>query len=259
MWTLAAAIFFGLKWQTWWEYRSFSGAPFGRSVGFLFGWPGMDAAAFLDAKQHAQTPEAKEWFWAILKTVFGAWLLWGLARRIPASHELLVGWVGMLGMISVLHFGMFHVLSLLWRSAGVDAPAIMQAPVSAASLSDFWGRRWNLGFRQLTHRLVFQPARGRIGAAAALLLSFLASGVVHDLVISFPARGGYGLPTLYFLVQGFGVLFERSAVGNRLGLGSGIRGWLFAVLCAGAPASLLFHPRFVRGVILPFLTAIGSR
>jgi Membrane bound O-acyl transferase family len=258
MWMLAAAIFFGCKWQTWWEYRSFAGATIGRSVGFLFGWPGMDATAFLDPKQHAQRPEAKEWFWAIVKTAFGALLLWGVARRIPASRELLTGWVGMLGIILVMHFGTFHILSLLWRSAGVDAHPIMQAPLSATSLSDFWGRRWNLGFRQLTYRLIFQPARSRSGVVTATLLSFFASGLIHDLVISLPARGGYGLPTCYFVLQGLGVLFERSMPGKRLGLSSGTRGWLFAVFCGGAPAYLLFHPWFVRGVILPFLAAIGA-
>jgi hypothetical protein len=259
MWTLAAAIFFGCKWQTWWEHRNISGVTIGRSVGFLFGWPGMDAAAFLDPEKHAQSPEGKEWFWAIAKTVFGALLLWGIARRVPTRSELLAGWVGMLGIIFVLHFGTFHLLSLLWRSAGVDARPIMQAPLSATSLSDFWGRRWNLGFRQLTHRLIFQPVRNRSGVVTATLLSFFASGVIHEFVISVPARGGYGLPTCYFVLQGLGVLFERSLPGKRLGLSSGTRGWFFAVLCAGAPAFLLFHPWFVRGVILPFLTAIGAR
>jgi len=101
--------------------------------------------------------------------------------------------------------------------------------------------------------------RNRSGVVTAMLLSFLASGVIHDLVISVPARGGYGLPTCYFVLQGLGVLFERFLPGKRLGLSSGTRGWLFAVICAGAPAYLLFHPWFVRSVILPFLTAIGAR
>jgi Membrane bound O-acyl transferase family len=259
MWTLAAAIFFGCKWQTWWDYRSFCAAPVGRSVGFLFGWAGMDATTFLDPKQHAQRPGAKEWWWAIAKTAFGIALLCGVVRRIPATSELLAGWAGMLGIILVLHFGTFHLLSLLWRLAGVDARPIMQAPLSAASLSDFWGSRWNLGFRQLTHRMIFQPVRMRSTVALATLLSFLVSGVVHDLVISLPARGGYGLPTCYFVLQGLGVLFERSNSGKRMGLGSGRSGWLFAVLCAGAPVFLLFHASFVRGVILPFLTAIRAR
>ena len=259
MWTLAAAIFFGCKWQTWWEYRGIAGATIGRSVGFLFGWPGMDVAGFLDSEKRARTPEGKEWLWAVAKTAFGSILLWGVVRHVPARNELLAGWVGMLGIILILHFGTFHVLSILWRSAGVDAQPIMQAPLSATSLSDFWGRRWNLGFRQLTYRLIFQPVRTRSGVLSATLLSFFASGVIHELVISVPARGGYGLPICYFVLQGLGVVFERSLPGKRLGLSSGVQGWLFAVFCAGAPAFLLFHPWFVRGVILPFLAAIGAR
>jgi hypothetical protein len=259
MWTLAAAIFFGCKWQTWWEYRSIAGTTIGRSLGFLLGWPGMDAVSFLDAMKRPQRAEGKEWFWAIAKTTLGAVTLWGVTRRMPARNELLVGWVGMLGIMLVLHFGTFHILSLLWRTAGIDAQPIMQSPLSATSLSDFWGRRWNLGFRQLTYRLIFQPLRARSNAALATLLAFFASGVIHELVISLPARGGYGLPTFYFVLQGVGILLERSPAGKRLGLGSGAPGRLFALLCAGAPAYLLFHQWFVRGVILPFLKAIGAR
>jgi hypothetical protein len=259
MWMLAAAIFCGCKWQTWWEQRRIADIGIGRTLGYLFVWPGMDAENFLDSSRHVLRPTVKEWIWAIVKTASGGALLWGVVRRVPEGSDLLAGWVGMLGIILILHFGAFHILSLAWRSAGVDAPPIMQAPLSSASLSDFWGRRWNLGFRHLTHRLIFTPVRIRAGVVAAILLSFLASGMIHDVVISFPARGGYGLPTGYFMLQGLGVLIERSPLGKRLGLSSGIRGRLLAVIFAGAPAFILFHPPFVRGVILPFLSAIGAR
>jgi len=257
MWVFSIAIFFGCKWQAWWDQRAITGASIGRNLGFLFAWPGMDAAAFLNPKSRTGPIEKKEWIWALAKTACGVALLGGAVRHANAAAGMLVGWEGMVGIILTLHFGAFHVLSLLWRSAGIDAPPIMQSPLSATSLSDFWGRRWNLGFRQLTHRLVFTPARSRLGAPAAVLLSFFASGVIHDLVISLPARGGYGLPTLYFLIQGLGVLIERSLLGVRCGLKSGIRGRLFALVCAGAPAYLLFHPLFVHRVILPFLAALG--
>ena len=259
MWTLAAAIFYGCKWQTWWERRKIAGAAITRSLGYLLAWPGMDAEAFLDRQRSARRTVLKEWAWASAKTTFGAILLWVVARRVAEGNEMLAGWVGMLGIILVLHFGAFHILSLIWQSQGVDARPIMQAPLSATSLSDFWGRRWNLGFRQLTHRLIFQPIRARSGMVSAILLSFFASGVIHDLVISLPARGGYGLPTGYFVLQGLGVLFERSSMGKQFGLSSGFRGWLFAVVCVGAPAPLLFHPLFVHRVILPFLKVIGAR
>jgi alginate O-acetyltransferase complex protein AlgI len=131
-------------------------------------------------------------------------------------------------------------------------------PILAKSLSEFWSKRWNTAFRDLTHRFVFRPFAARGKARTGVFAVFLLSGLVHDLVISLPAGGPYGLPTLYFLVQWLGLLVERSRFGKRLGLGSGWRGRLFTAIVLVAPAVGLFHPPFVREVMLPFLDVIGA-
>lgn len=74
----------------------------------------------------------------------------------------------MAGLIFVLHFGSFHLLSCAWRAAGVDARPLMHWPVAATSLADFWGRRWNTAFRDLTHRFLFRPLTRRLGPRAGL-------------------------------------------------------------------------------------------
>jgi alginate O-acetyltransferase complex protein AlgI len=89
-------------------------------------------------------------------------------------------------------------------------------------------------------------------------LVFVVSGIIHDLVISLPAGGGYGLPTIYFALQGTGVAVERSRLGKRFGLGRGIRGWCFMVVFLTVPVFWLFHPWFVMRVILPFMHAIHA-
>ena len=164
----------------------------------------------------------------------------------------------MLGLIMVLHFGTFRLLALFWQSRGVEAIPIMAAPLRSMSLSEFWGKRWNLGFRQFAHDLIFRPAHRSLGSGGAAFLVFVVSGLIHDFVISVPSRGGYGLPTAYFLMQGIGVTFERSRMGKNLGIGHGMRGWLFMAVTTAAPAFLLFHPPFVRNVILPFMIAIHA-
>ena len=255
MWALAAAIYAACKGLSWWPLRSRGSAA--RSAGYLLLWPGMDARAFLDAAARPERPPAAEWLFAAGKTMAGAALVWIVAPL--AAAPLLKGWIGLVGMIFILHFGTFHLLSLGWRSAGVKAEPIMRAPILATSLGDFWGRRWNLGFRDLAHDLLFKPLAPRFGAAAAGFAVFLASGLVHDLVISVPAGGGYGLPTGYFALQGLGVSIERSRSGREFGLGWGIRGWIFVALFTAGPAIALFHPAFIREVWLPFMTAIGIK
>lgn len=258
MWALALAIYAALKWASWWRSVARASTPRWRSAGYLLAWPGMDAESFLDERRRVPAPALRAWIWAFSKTIAGAVLLWVVARRVPASQPLLRAWIGLLGMVLLAHFGTFHMVALIWQAYGVDAEPIMAAPVLSTSLSEFWGKRWNLGFRQLGHELIFQPLHGRIGAGASSFLVFVASGLIHDFVISFPARGGYGLPTAYFLLQGAGVACERSSLGKRLHLRRGTRGWLFTALFTAGPAFWLFHPPFLRNVVLPFMEVVGA-
>jgi len=260
MWTMAAALYAGCKWLSYRDACSHGVyASRVRALEFLVVWPGMDAAAFLSRSSGEARPAGSEWIMAALKTAFGVALLWVVARAALPAHAMLAGWLAMAGVVFVLHFGTFHLLSLAWRGAGVNAMPVMRHPLRSESLADFWGRRWNTAFHELATRFSFEPLRERVGASTAALFVFLLSGLIHELVISVPAHGGYGLPTGYFVVQGLGIAGERSRRGRRLGLGHGWRGRLFAVLVAAGPAYWLFPPPFVHRVLLPMLAAIGGR
>ena len=114
------------------------------------------------------------------------------------------------------------------------------------------GRRWNGAFNQLVFEIVFRPVARSTGPILGTIIAFLASGLIHELVISLPARADYGLPTAYFLLQGCGVLVQhRDECPPR------------------SSRPIPHHPhcgRFrvlafsssVRNVILPFMKAIGA-
>jgi hypothetical protein len=259
MWALAFAIYAGCKWLTW-RRTPVQGVAVWRHAGYLLGWPGLDAAAFLDPRRGPPPPRPSvtEWLFAGSKLALGVALLFGVVRLIPLRHPYLVGWVGMIGLAMVLHFGSFHLLSCAWRRAGVEARPLMNWPLTSSGVSEFWGRRWNTAFRDLTHRFLFRPLSTRLGARWAVGAGFFFSGVVHDVVISVPAGGGYGGPTLFFAVQGVAIFGERSRPGRRTGLGQGWRGWLFTMAVLLAPLYGLFHPPFVREIVVPFLGALGA-
>jgi Membrane bound O-acyl transferase family len=257
MWVCALAIYFGFKSLTLWQARDAGVPKSARSLAYLFLWPGMDAQSFLSDSKPSR-PRATQFLWATAKLLLGVAFLWIVARRIPASLPLCRGWVGLLGLILLLHFGSFELVALAWQRLGINAVPIMQKPLESVSLSEFWGKRWNLGFHQLSYEFVFRPLRAFVGVPAAMLVVFLFSGLVHELVISLPARAGFGLPTGYFLLQGAGLLLERSAIGRALGLRGGFSGRVFAALMTAGPAFWLFHPPFVTRVILPFMEAIRA-
>lgn len=259
MWTLALAIYIGCKWLTW-QRAPIRNVPVWKHVAYLLAWPGMDAASFLGDGQSSNRSRCRsiEWLPAAWKLMLGVALLFGVAQRIPPQLEYVAGWTGMIGIVLILHFGVFHLLSCLWRGVGVEARPLMNRPLASTSLSEFWGRRWNTAFRDLTYRFLFRPSASWFGPRWGILAGFLFSGAVHDLVISVPARGGYGGPTVFFAIQGAAMVVERSGFGCRTGLGSGWPGRLFAIVVLIAPAGLLFHRPFVVGIIVPFMRVVGA-
>lgn len=259
MWAIAFATFFGCKWMTW---RVEAPAAARRSVRstvcYLIAWTGMDPAAFLARPLSSRVPRTTEWAAPAARVLTGAALVWLVARCLVPTHPLIAGWAGMVGLVLLLHFGVLDLLALGWRWRGFDAEPLMKAPTRAKGLTDFWSNRWNTAFNHLAGRYVFAPLCRRLGLAGATLATFLASGLVHDLVISLPARGGHGLPTAYFLIQGLAVLLDRAATPRRRQRATSPWRRLAAAIVVIAPLPLLFHEPFVRQVILPFMQAIRA-
>jgi alginate O-acetyltransferase complex protein AlgI len=257
MWSMALALGLSLKWLTLHDALRHGAHPStARLAVWFLAWPGLDARAFFDPHASPPKPRLADWLRPLATLAGGAALLMVFVPPLVARHPLLAGWIAMIGLVATLHFGAFELLSLLWRHGGIDAQPIMRRPLRAASLGDFWGARWNTAFGIAARRLMLAPMRPLLGGAPAVLIVFFVSGLLHELVISLPARSGYGLPTAYFLLQGFGLLAVRTRAGLRLGLRGGLRARAFAWLLVAGPAYWLFPPAFVRAVIVPMSDAM---
>ncbi len=233
-----------------------------RWLGFAAFWPGMRPAPFAHAGR-ARQPGAEPLIGrgcsnagVGLTLIFLAWLVWRHGQP-PLSSEIacLLATVFLLcGLSLILHFGIFNVLAGMWRLAGVDARPLFRAPLAAPSLENFWSRRWNLAFSEMTAIGIYRPLSRRLGRKAATMAAFLASGLFHEVAISVPVMAGFGLPMLYFLLQGMLVLTERFL--EKSGRAVSGWGWWSHVWVLGwlaLPAPLLFHRPFLRGVIWPLI------
>lgn len=249
MWAIALAIYAGCKWLTLQDAMPQSKKPpFNRVLAYLLMWPGMDATRFLNDTP-TTNPGRQEWLFAAAKTALGVGLWLCAGKLMHWGYPLVAAWFGMVGIVMMFHFGTFHLLALLWRRTGYDAQPTMNWPIMARTLAEFWGKRWNLAFNHLATVYCFRPLTRRLDPKTALILTFLLSGLVHELVITLPARGGYGLPTLYFIIQGIGIALQRTPY-LRLHPRLNYALTAFALV---APLPLLFPPAFIEQVVIPMI------
>jgi alginate O-acetyltransferase complex protein AlgI len=216
----------------------------------FFGWAGMRPQLFARRREvdvHGAAALAMQGTRAI---GIGA-LLFVMARCIvplPFDVTLKRGAatiVAMAGLSLMVHFGFFDLLAGFYRWRGVPVEKLFRAPLRSRSLSEFWSRRWNVGFSGMIALVVHRPLRRKIGKHTALAISFLTSGLLHELAISVPVRAGYGFPTAYFLLHGALVSIERRMLRPP--------GQLWTIFWLAAPLPLLFHPPFLRGIVWPLI------
>jgi alginate O-acetyltransferase complex protein AlgI len=235
-----------------------SGLGFFRWIGFAAAWLGMNPRLFAEAVSRplpgagALLRRGLGFLVLGLCVLFAARCVWEATRSVWLATVL-----SLPGISFCIHFGLCNVLASAWRGLGVDCQPLFRAPLRAEALAEFWSKRWNLAFSEMTASAVYRPLGKRFGRTAALVAAFAVSGLLHELAISVPVRAGFGLPLLYFLLHGVLVAVERAlaARGRALGGFTG-RAWVIAWLVA--PLPLLLHRPFLSGVIWPLLGISGT-
>jgi hypothetical protein len=214
-----------------------------RGTLLFLGWPGMRPALFA---RRAERGGGVALMAKGIRALAAGAALFAVARSValsplPAKH-VVVTILTLPALSLMLHFGLFEVVTGVYRTCGFPVGELFRAPLRSRSLSEFWSRRWNIGFSEMIAVLVHRPLR-RATPRTALYVSFLASGLLHELAISVPVRGGYGLPTVYFLLQGALVIVEKQMRREP--------GRLWTFFWLAAPLPLLFHGPFIRGIVWP--------
>jgi Membrane bound O-acyl transferase family len=226
-------------------------------MAFYLLWPGFDIAASLGGRQiEKRRPTGAAWLAATANTCTAIGILWCALPLLRNLDPLLLGAAGMLSGVLLIHCGLFHFVALAWQLAGRRVRPIMNQPLAATSPVDFWSRRWNLAFRDAIALIFFRPLARTYGPRVAAFATFILSGLMHEAVISLPARGGYGLPTLYFTVQGIAAGLERRwkhQTSTRCGT---ILSRITTAAVVIVPLPLLFPPPFAEHVMMPFLRTL---
>lgn len=152
----------------------------------------------------------------------------------------------LIALSMILHFGLLNISAWVLQQLGYSAYSLFRAPLSAGSLTDFWGKRWNLAFTEMTSVAVYRPLAQKYSGLTALIISFAVSGLLHEVALSLPVQSGYGLPLVYFVIQLMLVIAEQKLFTGKPG-----SVWVIAGLII--PLPLLFHPSIMKAVFWQFV------
>ncbi|MEO7989018.1 MAG: membrane bound O-acyl transferase family-domain-containing protein [Chryseolinea sp.] len=239
-------------------YRGKPTLNFFQWIVFAQGWFGMRPRLF--EKFISKSLSRIKYFilTGVSRIVIGIILL-ALSKRIEEqiTHIYFLSNLLMLAGISlILHFGILNLSTAIWRLFGVDVKELFRSPIKAKSLQEFWGKRWNLAFSEMTALVVYKPSKGNLGQTKAMMISFLVSGVLHEIAISLPVQSGYGLPLFYFLIHALAMYAEGEVLIVKRLLAHPVfsRVWVFSWLLL--PMPLLFHSNFLIKVAEPIRNGI---
>lgn len=112
-------------------------------------------------------------------------------------------------------------------------PPMMDNPWASTSLHELWSKRWHQLMRRSFIVAGGIPGQWVAGRAGRVLGTFIASGLYHDLAAyTLPGPMDFR-PTLFFALQGVGVLLEdlyREITGRRVeGLAGRVWTYLFVI------------------------------
>ena len=224
---------------------------------FATGWAGMRAEPF---ETLGGKPLPNAWpmiRFGISRVIAGGLLIllahWIVSLALDRTLTyVLVSLILLVGFSLILHFGLLGINAGAWRLSGVNTYLLFRQPAKALSLTEFWSKRWNIAFTEMTSIAIFRPLKNKIGGVAALMLAFAFSGLLHELALSVPVNSGYGLPMLYFIIQGVLVLTEKILISRKtMFLQNKITARIWTLFWVIIPMPLLFHTQFIKQIAWP--------
>jgi hypothetical protein len=241
------------------SYRGKNGLNVLQWLAFSLGWFGMRPHLF-EAFPAKPLKGVMPFVWkGISRIIIGITLLIFsvFVQKNYSGVYFLYELIMLVGLSFILHFGILNLSTASWRFSGVDVKELFRSPYKATSLKEFWGKRWNMAFSEMTAIVVYKPLKLYYGISAAMIASFLVSGLLHEIAISFPVETGYGLPFLYFVLHGLAMYAEGKSVIKRITAHPVLSHvWVFAWLIL--PMPLLFHQTFIAEVAQPLRDFILS-
>jgi hypothetical protein len=196
---------------------------------FLIPFPPL-SAVYPDHKRRLRRPESP---WPQVLRLFGGIIgitmallaIRALSRLAPVRSSFALNHVVMLLTFVLAIESLSRALCGLERLAGFDTTPIIRNAYLSRTVSEFW-QRYNYRIHDWFYRNVFQATGGRRAPARSVLLVFLVSGLLHEVMFTLATSRLTGYQFAFFTIQGPAALASGRL--ERLARRGGIAGKIAA-------------------------------
>lgn len=223
-------------------------------------WPGVDPKGFqkreesLGSKQESEA--GRRFLRGYIFLAVGLILFLFSSLNLFKLSQEVQSWLGLVSLLLMIHLGFSDILSSLMQISGWRVRPLFNEPLKSTSLQDFWSHRWNVAFVEMNIQLFVPLCKPFFGKTGTIFAVFFISGLLHELAISFPVNQGWGLPMLYFLIQGVALFALEPLLKITTQPVCVRRLWTWAWVLL--PVPLLFHEPFRVELILSLLEGVKS-
>ncbi|MES2529022.1 MAG: MBOAT family protein [Bdellovibrionota bacterium] len=228
--------FYAMKAVSWLMTPPMKRPPLGK---FLFGNPYVSVRSL---RIIAPSPATSPWLSFLLHFTLMVIIIVSIKQFLsPVSYfaRILLG-------VSVYFFtetlGSIGQLVYSWKKENIYP--IHNQPLTSTSLSEFWGRHWNLWVQDWIAD-VGRPFRRK--HKQKIVASFLFSGIFHEAMVNLPhwiatGESYFGTMLSYFFIQGAGLYLDKKIIRHTHPALRRIFCWLVVIL----PAPLFIHMPVLR-------------
>jgi Membrane bound O-acyl transferase family len=222
---------------------------------FCYAWFGMNPLPFLQFPSKALSDYKYYFIKGAIRICIGFIIINGMYFIFSKINETHFNWLLQLsylvGLSFILHFGLLNMATGFLRMIGIPVTSLFKDPIKSTSLQEFWSKRWNIAFVELTTIAVLRPLKNRFGQQIAFWSSYLFSGLLHEMAISLPVMSGFGKPFIYFIIQAFLILtIEKHFI---ITLKNKVLKTIWLLCALLIPIFLLFHDAFIQKIIIPLV------
>lgn len=175
---------------------------------FLFTTPLLSARAYSQIKKHKELLRFVLLKFCLSLIFLFTIILFAKNFLLPLNYFKILLISPMIYLFTEVMGGLGQLL--FWLSP-VAISSIHNHPLTSISLGEFWGRRWNFWVRDWLQDI---SQANRKNLVKKLLITFLASGLFHELLVNLPhflyfGEIFFGNMTLYFIIQALGLWVEK--------------------------------------------------